>query len=138
MGMDKDTTFSSKSKHFDMMLAINAKIQWSPIQWHWLHVKGHPDDYFGLLDRRETLNLECDHAEKKRWAPGQEKNSDLYHSHNLEDELWILYSNVLINTLVKQETNLGRNNFSQKCPQILKFSYTTPSVGPMKQDRNNR
>ena len=27
MGMDKDTTFSSKSKHFDMMLAINAKIQ---------------------------------------------------------------------------------------------------------------
>ena len=44
MAMDKNTSFSRKPNHFDMISAIDAKIQKYRLQLNWRHVKGHPDD----------------------------------------------------------------------------------------------
>ena len=66
MVMNRYTSFSRRSNHFDMPSAIDSKIQNSPIQWKCRHVKGHQDEYFGPLDIWASLNVECDHAAKRR------------------------------------------------------------------------
>ena len=57
MEMDKDMYLSSKSNHFEMLSVIDAKLEQSPIQWSWLHVKGHKDYQVGPLDQWATLNV---------------------------------------------------------------------------------
>ena len=74
MEIDKDTSFSCKSNHFDMLSAINAKLERSPIQCNWRHFKGHQDGEFGSLDRRSILNEECDTDAKQRWDQDQDNH----------------------------------------------------------------
>ena len=49
MTIDKDTSFSSKSNHFNMLSVIDAKLEPSKIQWNWHHVKGHHNDQVGPI-----------------------------------------------------------------------------------------
>ena len=56
--MDRYTYFFSRSNNFDILSAIDSKIQSSPIKWKWRHVKGHQDKKFGLLEIWDSLNVE--------------------------------------------------------------------------------
>ena len=38
--MDRETNFSCKSNHFDMLSAFDSNLETSPNQWKWRHVKG--------------------------------------------------------------------------------------------------
>ena len=82
MTMDRHTSFSSRTNHFDMISAINSKIQNSPIQCKWRHVKGHQDEYFFPLDRWDFLNVECNHDANRRWSQDQENSQRPNPSHN--------------------------------------------------------
>eukprot|EP00957_Ditylum_brightwellii_P035984 2726366-Ditylum_brightwellii.AAC.1 len=54
--MSPDVSFSSLSSQFDLISAIDAAINKSPLTWHWRHVKGHQDNNQGPLDRWASLN----------------------------------------------------------------------------------
>ena len=57
MDMDRYIYFYYKFNNFSMLSEINSKIQKSPIQWNWRHVKGHQENYFGPLNRWATVLL---------------------------------------------------------------------------------
>jgi hypothetical protein len=54
-------------KHFDLIQSINSAIQVSPLQWTFLHLDGHQDDYlaFEELDRWAQLNVIVDKNAKR-------------------------------------------------------------------------
>ena len=87
--MDQDTYFSCQSNQYDLISAIDAKIQKSPLQWTGRHVKGHQDDQIGPLDRWASLNVECDNLAKERRAADENNNGAI--QHEIDGELWRLY-----------------------------------------------
>ena len=76
-----------------MLSAIDYKLETSPIQWIWRHVKGHQYDHIGTLYIWDTLNLESDLAAKKIWSTDQKTHPGQNLRHKLEDEIWLLYTN---------------------------------------------
>ena len=86
MSLDIETTFYCKANQFDVITVIDSKLEASPIQCKWRHIKDHQDDHIGTLDRWATLNVECDQPEKKRCLTDQETRPGHNTTHNLEDE----------------------------------------------------
>ena len=84
MAMDKATSFSSKSNYFDMLSAIDSKIERNPIQWNCRHFKGQQDKQIVPRDRWVCLNVECDTVANQRWEKDQD-NHQHNTRHNLEN-----------------------------------------------------
>ena len=110
MSIDQETTFYCKSNHFDILSEVDYKIEESPIQWKWHHIKVHQDYHIGTVDRRATLNIECNHAAKKMWETDQETWPGNILTYNLKDDIWRLYTKVPTNYSGKQILKLGTKN----------------------------
>jgi hypothetical protein len=56
--------------HHDLLSGIRYLISQSPLQWSFLHVRGHQDDHldYGSLDRWARLNIDMDLLAKMYWA----------------------------------------------------------------------
>lgn len=66
--MTANLMFNSLSNHFNLISAIDHRLEKSLLEWYWRHVKGHQDNHVGPLDRWASLNVECNTAAKERWA----------------------------------------------------------------------
>ena len=82
--MDPNTQFSCIYNHFDLISAINHKLQAFPIQWFWIHVKGHKDYHLGPIDRFTTLNVTFDMADKHRWEIDQKNRLSMHQQRFLQ------------------------------------------------------
>eukprot|EP00957_Ditylum_brightwellii_P132879 10133269-Ditylum_brightwellii.AAC.1 len=58
----------------------------SPISWEWQHIKGHQDDYSGLLDRFATLNVEMDKRAKAKRSEDEANPPPIQHA--IEGKMW--------------------------------------------------
>ena len=104
----KDTSFSSKTKHFYILSAVDAMLEQSPIQWKYCHVKGNQDYQVDPLDRWESLNVKRTTAANQRWDQYQDNTRNTTR-HKLEHEIWRLYYNFLISSTGKQNTDTEKN-----------------------------
>ena len=72
-----------------MLSEIDANIDLYPIQWNWIHVKGHQDNHFDPLDRYASLKVKYNKAAKQRCDTDQQNPSHTI-KHNIENEIWRL------------------------------------------------
>eukprot|EP00957_Ditylum_brightwellii_P070376 5346898-Ditylum_brightwellii.AAC.1 len=87
--MSTETSFSPLSSQLDIISVIDTAINGSPLIWKWHHIKGHQDDYVGLLDQWATFNIECNVAAKSKT-----KFNSIYPppiQQEIEGEMWQLY-----------------------------------------------
>ena len=70
-GFDPNTSLTCQSSQQDLIRSIWTRLQNSPMDWKWQHVKGHQDDVKGHkeksiepLDHPATLNVEMDNNAK--------------------------------------------------------------------------
>ena len=69
--MDFETRYLCLSNHFDLISEIYHKILKYSLTWYWIHVKCHKDNQNGPLDIWDSLNVECDTADKQKWEEDQ-------------------------------------------------------------------
>ena len=90
--MDPNTELSCLSNQFYLISTINHKLQDSPIQWFWRHVKVHQDDRLEPLDRWASLDLTCDTAAKHQWATDQQNRLSMHQYSFIQGEIWHLFT----------------------------------------------
>ena len=90
--MGPNTKFSCLSNHFNIISGINHKLQESPIQWFWRHIKGHQDDHLGPLDRWASLNVTCHTAAKHQWETDQQNSLSMHQNSFLQGKMWHLFT----------------------------------------------
>ena len=90
--MDPNTQLSCLSNHFDIILAINHKLQAIPIQWFCRHVKVHQYDHLGHLDRWDTLNVTCDMEAKHQWETDKQNRLSKHQNRFLRGEMWRIFT----------------------------------------------